>query len=56
MIEEDKSINDSEKFKSEIDKKMKIIDNLKNKLEIFENERITLLEDQSKLAKLYDMG
>ena len=57
MIEVDK---EERKNYEEMDKLVKskqdIIDGLKSKVEQFENEQIRLLGDQSKLAKLYEMG
>ena len=46
MIEEDKGLNSSEEIKNQIDEKLKVIDDLKNHVEIFEQERILLLQDQ----------
>ena len=57
MIEVDK---EKRKNYEEMDKLVKskqdIIDSLNSKVEQFEDERIRLLGDQSKLAKLYEMG
>ena len=36
--------------------KQDIIDGLKSKVEQFEDEQIRLLGDQSKLAKMYEIG
>ena len=57
MIEEDKEFRkeyaeEKEKHKAQTT----IINDLKSKIERFEHERIILLEDQAKLAKLFDMG
>ena len=43
-------------IKEKMIKKQKIIDELKLKVDKFEQERIRLFEDQTKLAKLYEMG
>ena len=53
MEEEDKI----EHGNKNLEKRVKnFIDDLISKVNQFESERIKLLEDQSKLAKLYEMG
>ena len=43
-------------IKEKMMQKQKIIDELKLKVDKFEQERIRLFEDQAKLSKLYEMG
>ena len=57
MIEEDKEfVMERPEIIEKIMQKQKIIDELKLKVDKFEQERIRLFEDQAKLAKLYEMG
>ena len=57
MIEVDKEeMKNCEEMDKLVKSKQDIIDGLKSKVEQFEDERIRLLGDQSKLAKLYEMG
>ena len=57
MIEVEKEeMKNCEEMDKLVKSKQDIIDGLKSKVEQFEDERIRLLGDQSKLAKLYEMG
>ena len=57
MIEEDKEfLMERPEIKEKMMKKQKIIDELKLKVDKFEQERIRVFEDQEKLEKLYEMG
>ena len=49
-------MKDYEEAKEQLDSKVSIINSLKSKVEYFEIEKIKMLEDQEKLAKLYEMG
>ena len=44
------------KLKKENIEKDDIINNIKNHMRKFETERLDLLDERAKLAKLYDMG
>ena len=55
-MEEDKSTLGVEEIKQQLNSKQRIIEQLKSEVDKFERERIHLLDDQTKLAKLYDMG
>ena len=56
MIEEDKEFRkEHEDAKKQMKVNQKIIEDLKSKVDRFEQERIRLLDDQAKLAKLYEM-
>ena len=57
QIEKDEiDMKDYEEAKEQLDSKVSIINSLKSIVEYFEIERIKMLEDQEKLAKLYEMG
>ena len=57
MIEEDKEFRkEHEDAKKQMKDNQKIIEDLNSKVDRFEQERIRLLDDQAKLAKLYEMG
>ena len=49
-------MKDYEEAKEQLDSKVSIVNSLKSKVKYFEIERIKMLEDQEKLAKLYEMG
>ena len=54
--EKDKTEHENKDLEKEFKKKQSVIEDLISKVNQFESERIKLLEDQSKLAKLYEMG
>ena len=55
-FEEDKNTQDYNEIKQQLSTKQRVIEELKSEVDRFENERIKLLDDQTKLAKLYEMG
>ena len=57
MIEDNKEYRkEHEDVKKQMIVNQKIIEDLKSKVDRFKQKRIRLLDDQSKLAKLYEMG
>ena len=55
-MEEDKSSLSVDKIKQQLNSKQRIIEQLKSEVDKFERERIHLLDDQTKLVKLYHTG
>ena len=55
-IEEDKDDGRITRLRKENEAKDEAVHNLKIKLQEFEQQRVELLENQDKLARLYEMG
>ena len=54
--EEEKEVVEVRKLKQSNKDKDELISELKKKLISFKNERLSMLEDREKLAKLYELG